>query len=261
MDLKLKGARVLVTGGSRGIGLATALAFAAEGAVPIIASRSAESLQSALAAILNETGVTAEAVTADLGTPEGIQSLATQAGDIDILINNAGAIPGGSLAEVGDAKWRQAWDLKLYGYINLVREMLPMMEKRGSGVIANIIGMAGMAPRSEYICGSTANAALIAFTQAIGATSPRHGVRVFGINPSPTRSDRMEGMLRAQATKKFNDESRWMELTSALPFGRLTEPTEIANLTVFSCSPLSAYLSGTVINVDGGQMYASPQPA
>jgi 3-oxoacyl-[acyl-carrier protein] reductase len=259
MDLKLHGTRVLVTGSSKGIGLSIAVAFALEGAVPIIVSRSANALEGALAVIKQETGVAAQAVTADLANAGGINTLMSHAGEIDILVNNAGAIPGGSLADVDDAKWRQAWELKLFGYINLVREVLPMMEKRGRGVIANIIGMAGAAPRNDYICGSTANAALMAFTQAVGAASPRRGVRVFGINPSPTRSDRMEGMLRAQATKKFNDENRWMELTAGLPFGRLTEPKEIADLVVFSCSPLSAYLSGTVLNVDGGQMYASPQ--
>lgn len=259
MDLQLQDQRVLVTGGSKGIGLAIAIAFAREGAVPVIVSRSDDVLHSALAAIKAKTGVSGQAVAADLGTSVGIQTLLAGAGQIDILVNNAGAIPGGSLADVDDAKWRQAWDLKLFGYINLVREVLPLMEQRGSGVIANIIGMAGAAPRSEYVCGSTANAALIAFTQAVGATSPRKGVRVFGINPSPTRSDRMEGMLRNQSTKKLGDAERWMELTSGMPFGRLTEPKEIADLTVFSCSPLAGYLSGTVINVDGGQMYASPR--
>ncbi len=259
MDLKLHGQRVLITGGSKGIGLAIATSFAREGAVPIIVSRSAEALEQAALAVHKATGVVAQTIAADLGTSAGIDSLMALAGDVDILVNNAGAIPGGSLADVDDAKWRQAWELKLFGYINLVRAVLPSMERRGAGVIANIIGMAGAAPRNEYICGSTANAALMAFTQAVGAASPRRGVRVFGINPSPTRSDRMEGMLRAQAVKKLDDEGRWMELTAGLPFGRLTEPCEIADLTVFSCSPLSAYLSGTVINVDGGQMYATPQ--
>ena len=84
------------------------------------------------------------------------------------------------------------------------------------------------------------------------------GVRVFGVNPSPTRSDRMETMMRAQATRKLGDENRWMELTKNLPFGRLMEPSEVADMTVFGCSPLAAYLSGTVINMDGGQSYASP---
>ena len=258
MDLNFKGQRVVVTGGSRGIGLAVAMRFAREGALPVLVSRSAESLASATAAIEQAAGVTAETHALDLSVSEGIVKLMAVVGQVDILVNNAGAIPGGSLADVGDEKWRNAWELKLFGYINLVRAVLPTMEQRGSGVICNIIGMAGAVPRAEYLCGSTANAALMAFTNAIGATSPRAGIRVFGINPSPTRSDRMETMMRAQAIKKLGDEDRWMELTKGLPFGRLMEPTEVADLTVFGCSPLAGYLSGTVINLDGGQAYASP---
>lgn len=259
MDLKLKGQRVLVTGGSKGIGFAIAMAFAREGAEPILVSRSAEVLGQAGAAIKKQTGVAAQTLALDMGLPDAEKSLVAQAGHIDILVNNAGAIPGGSLTDIDDARWRNAWELKLFGYINLIRAVLPAMEARGNGVIANIIGMAGAAPRNEYICGSTANAALMAFTQAIGAASPRKGVRVFGINPSPTRSDRMETMLRSQAAQKLGDENRWMELTAKLPFGRMTEPQEIADLAAFCCSPLAGYLSGTVINVDGGQMYATPQ--
>jgi 3-oxoacyl-[acyl-carrier protein] reductase len=258
MDLQLKGKRAVITGGSKGIGLAIAMRFAKEGAIPILVSRTTEVLEKAALAIQQETGIHAQTLTLDLATNSGIAQLMSRAGDIDILVNNAGAIPGGSLTDVSDDKWRQAWELKLFGYINLIRAVLPVMEQRGSGVISNIIGMAGAVPRAEYICGSTANAALMAFTQAVGGTSPRKGVRVFGINPSPTRSDRMEGMLRLQATKKLGDENRWLELTAGLPFGRMTEPTEIADLTVFSCSPLAGYLSGTVLNIDGGQSFASP---
>jgi 3-oxoacyl-[acyl-carrier protein] reductase len=258
MDLQLKGKRAVITGGSKGIGLAIAMRFAKEGAIPILVSRTTDVLEKAALAIQQETGILAQTLTLDLATNAGITQLMSRAGDIDILVNNAGAIPGGSLTDVSDDKWRQAWELKLFGYINLIRAVLPVMEQRGSGVISNIIGMAGAVPRAEYICGSTANAALMAFTQAVGGTSPRKGVRVFGINPSPTRSDRMEGMLRLQATKKLGDENRWLELTAGLPFGRMTEPTEIADLTVFSCSPLAGYLSGTVLNIDGGQSFASP---
>lgn len=257
MDLQLKNKRAVVTGGSKGIGLAIAMRFAREGAVPILVSRTQEGLDKAAAAIAKETGVTAQTVAADLGTPAGIDKLVAAAGQVDVLVNNAGAIPGGSLADVADDRWRQSWELKLFGYINLVRAVLPAMEQRGSGVICNIIGMAGAAARAEYICGSTANAALMAFTQGVGGASPRKGVRVFGINPSPTRSDRMETMMRANAAKKLGDENKWMELTKALPFGRMAEPQEVADLAVFSCSPLAGYLSGTVINVDGGQFYAS----
>ena len=256
MDLQLKGKRVLVTGGSKGIGLAVAMAYAAEGATPIITSRDAANLASAKAAIESKYSVKCETIECDLGAPKSAEALFEKVGQVDILINNAGAIPGGTLADINEERWRQAWELKLFGYINLTRIYLASMEKQGSGVIGNIIGMAGAAPRAEYVCGVTANAALMAFTQATGATSHKPGVRVFGINPSPTRSDRMENMMKANAKNKLGDEARWTELTQKLPFGRMTEPDEIAHLTVFCSSTLCGYLSGSVINVDGGQMFA-----
>ncbi len=256
MDLQLKGKKVLITGGSKGIGLAVATAYAAEGATPVITSRDAANLASAKAAIESKYGVKCETVECDLGAPKSAEALFEKVGEVDILINNAGAIPGGILADINEERWRQAWELKLFGYINLTRVYLASMEKKGSGIIGNIIGMAGAAPRAEYVCGVTANAALMAFTQAVGATSHKNGIRVFGINPSPTRSDRMESMMKANAKNKLGDESRWTELTQKLPFGRMTEPDEIAHLTVFCSSTLCGYLSGSVINVDGGQMFA-----
>ncbi|MFZ2737391.1 MAG: short-chain dehydrogenase/reductase [Burkholderiaceae bacterium] len=258
MDLQLQGKRVLITGGSKGIGLAIAQAFAAEGAKPILVSRMRANLDHAIKVIKEQLKVEVEVVESDLSQPNSAIALYQQVGEVDVLVNNAGAIPGGNIHDVVEEKWRQAWDLKLYSYVNLTRAFLPSMEKRGSGVIANIIGMAGAAPRYEYICGSAANAALIAFTQALGGGSVRDGVRVFGINPSPTRSDRMQGMLQQQATNKLGDASRWHELTLGLPFGRLAEPDEMAKLTVFCASPLCGYLSGSVINVDGGQMFTTP---
>jgi 3-oxoacyl-[acyl-carrier protein] reductase len=259
MNLQLDGKKVLVTGGSKGIGLAIAESFAAEGALPVLVSRDAANLQKAAEIIQSKHGVKAQVIAADLSAPGACDALAKQAGEVDILVNNAGAIPGGTLTDVTEDRWRQAWDLKVYSYINLTRAYLPLMEKRGSGVIVNIIGMAGAAPRAEYICGAVANAGLMAFTQGLGGASVRQGVRVFGINPSPTRSDRMQGMLSQQAQNKLGDASRWMELTQKLPFGRMAEPDEIANLAVFCASPRCGYLSGTVLNVDGGQNFATPQ--
>lgn len=256
MDLELQGKRVVITGGSKGIGLATALSFAREGAQPVIVARSERGLADARAALRRDTGRDVETLAADLSTTDGIGLLASAAADCDILVDNAGAIPGGSLLELDDEHWRAAWELKLFGYIDLTRRMLPVMQSRGSGVIANIIGMAGAAPRFDYLCGSTANAALIAFTRAVGAASVRHGVRVFGVNPSLTHSDRMETLLRRQAVQKWGDDSRWAEQTRELPFGRAIHAREIADLTVFGCSVRAGYLSGTVIDVDGGQLYA-----
>ena len=255
MDLKLKGLRVVITGGSKGIGLAVAHSFAKEGAQPILVSRTLSSLQSAAKEIKAQSGMDCELLAADMASRGSAKSLIEQCGNIDILVNNAGAIPGGTVLDIDEDRWREAWELKVFGYINLVREVLPQMQANKKGVIANIIGMAGAAPRNAYLCGSTANAALIAFTQAVGGASVAHGVRVFGVNPSPTRSERMQTMLQAQAQKKFEDASRWMELTQSMPFGRMAEPQELADLTTFCCSPLAGYLSGSVINVDGGQMY------
>ena len=258
MELGLRDQKVLITGGSKGIGLAIAQSFAAEGAHPILVSRERANLDAALAQIRAAHGVDATAVAADLAAPGACERLAQEVGEIDILVNNAGAIPGGSLHDIDEARWRQAWELKLFSYINLTRAYLPRMEARGRGVIVNIIGMAGAAPRYEYICGSTANAALMAFTQGLGGASVHKGVRVLGINPSPTRSDRMQGMLSQQAQTKLGDANRWMELTRTLPFGRLAEPDEIAHLAVFCASPRCGYLSGTVLHVDGGQNFATP---
>ncbi len=256
MNLQIADKQVVVTGGSKGIGLAIALQFAREGAKPVLVSRNRENLTHALSRFATEKLPDPQIAEIDLSVTGSDGALFDHFPNADILVNNAGAIPGGSIHDISEEVWRSAWELKLFGYINLTRHYLAAMEARGHGVICNIIGMAGVAPRYEYICGSVANGALIAFTNGIGAGSVRKGVRVFGINPSPTRSDRIEGVLKQQATSKLGDASRWQEMIQKLPFGRLAEPDEIAGLTVYCCSPQCGYLSGTVLNVDGGQFYA-----
>lgn len=257
MDLQLKDKRVLVTGASRGIGLTIALAFAREGARPVLVARDQANLDKALATFASAGHARPETVLLDLSVSGSSEALQQQVGEVDILVNNAGAIPGGDIQAVNEARWRQAWELKVLGYINMTRVFLPLMQARSQGVICNIIGLAGAMPRADYICGSTGNAALMAFTHAIGGDSLKQGVRVFGINPAPTRSDRMQGLLEQQATKLLGDAARWRELTGRYPLGRLAEPSEIAELAVFCSSPLCSYLSGSVINVEGGQMYAT----
>ena len=257
MDLGLKGKRVLITGASKGIGLACALAYSLEGAQPILAARNEEALKVAVREIRGRSGVEVTYHVADLATPSGIEGLVNAVGDLDILVNNAGAIPGGSLDMLTDARWREAWELKLFGYINLTRAILPRMQESKRGVIVNVIGMAGASPKAEYICGGMANAALIALTRALGGESPLHGVRVFGINPSQTKTERTTTPARLRALATLGDEGRWEELMQGLPFGRLMDAEEVANLVVFGSSERAGYLSGTVIDLDGGQMYAS----
>lgn len=254
MDLKLEGRNVLITGASKGIGLACAESFAREGARLVITGRDKKRLQEAEAG-LRAKGAEVISFVGDLALEEERGRLHREHGDVDILVNNAGAIPGGNLFDLPIARWQEAWQLKVFGYIHLTQLYLATMRKRASGAIVNIIGMAGQEPRFDYICGSAANAALIAFTRAAGAQSVDWNVRVLGINPSPTRTDRIETLLRKKAQDSVGDAERWQEGLSSLPFGRLTEASEIADLTAMLASPVTSYLSGTVIDVDGGQSY------
>jgi NAD(P)-dependent dehydrogenase (short-subunit alcohol dehydrogenase family) len=132
---------------------------------------------------------------------------------------------------------------------------LPGMEAKRAGVICNIIGMAGRAPRAGYICGGTGNAALIAFTSALGGAAQEAGVRVFGINPAATATDRMITQARVNAKLKFGDEDRWAETLTGLPYGRPIEAKEIADLAAFLASSRGGYVNGTVVDVDGGGMF------
>jgi NAD(P)-dependent dehydrogenase (short-subunit alcohol dehydrogenase family) len=253
MDLHLAGRAVLITGGSKGIGYACAEAFAAERCRLHIAARNAETLTAARERLRARFNVPVETHPVDLNTGEAARALIEACQDVDILVNNAGAIPRGDISTMDEAKWRAAWDLKVFGYINTTRAMLAKMYARKRGVIVNIIGLAGELPMYDYVTGSMGNASLMQFTRAIGSRSVDHGVRVVAINPPATRTDRMVTLMRSQAEKQFGDPERWPELTRHLPFGRPCEPQEIADLAVFLASDRSAYTSGVVFSVDGGQ--------
>jgi 3-oxoacyl-[acyl-carrier protein] reductase len=257
MDLNLRGRKALVTGASKGIGYATARCLAQEGCDVVLVSRTAADLEAARERILRESNVAVTVEPSDMSDGKNAPALAQKYPEIDILVNNAGAIPGGTLEEIDEARWRTAWDLKVFGYINLTREYFRLMKARGKGVIVNIIGSAGEKMNSGYIAGSAGNASLMAFTRALGAAAPEVSLRVVGINPGPVATDRHVTLMRKQAQDKLGDPERWRELTKTLPFGRAAKPEEIAAMAAFLASDQSAFTTGTIITIDGGLAHRS----
>ena len=252
MDLKLSGKTVLITGGSRGIGFACAMGFAAEGCSVHIASRSKESLEAAREKIRARHNVPVEIHPADFSRGDTARAVVEAVGHADILVNNAGAIPRGDIFGMTEPRWRDSWELKVFGYVNATRAMLEKMYARKAGVVVNVIGLAGESFNYDYVAGTMGNAGLMAFTRAVGSKSVDHGVRVVAINPPGTRTDRMTTLLRSEAQQKLGDAERWPELTRHLPFGRPAEPEEVADLAVFLASPRASYISGVVMTLDAG---------
>ena len=252
MDLELAGKTALVTGASKGIGRASAEAFAREGCNVILVSRNAADLEAARARIAAAANVRVDVFPVDLSDGRNVDRLAKAHPAIDILVNNAGAIPGGSLQEIDEARWRGAWDLKVFGYINMCRAYYALMKKRQAGVIVNVIGAAAQTKDPEYICGVAGNASLAAFSQSLGSASVRDGVRVVALHPGPVATDRLVTLMRKKAQDKTGDPENWRDLVKPLPFGRAAQPEEIASAVVFLASERSGYTSGSVVTIDAG---------
>src|SRR5215475_895968 len=252
MDLHLRGKRVLITGASKGIGAAAAESFAEEVCHLRLAARSGDQLKALADRLRSQHQIDAATHVTDLRKGEDLQRLAKDASDVDILVNNAGDIPGGSIDKIDEATWRHAWELKVFGYINLSRLVYAQMKARGHGVIINDIGAAGEKFDANYICGSAGNAALMAFTRALGGKSLADNIRVVGINPGPVGTDRHVTLLRTRAKHQFGDESRYGEFQKGLPLGRPAHPREIGDLMAFLASDRSGYTSGVIFTVDGG---------
>jgi hypothetical protein len=252
MELGLKGRTAVITGASKGIGFAVARGLAAEGCSVHLVARSQATLEAAAVKIRSEHKVAVGVHALDLARSETIATLLEATGTPDILVNNAGAIPGGDLQAVDEARWRAAWDLKVFGYINMSRAYYAAMKKRGRGVIVNVTGLAADRLDSGYIAGSTGNAGLNAFTRTLGSYSLEDGIRVLGVSPGAVETERLVTLMRTRAADRLGDPERWREFVEGLPLGRPASVEEIANVVVFAASDRASYLSGTVITVDGG---------
>lgn len=250
MDLGLTGRHALITGASKGIGYATAESLAREGCHVHLASRTEADLESARDRIVARHGVEVTIHPCDLSSGDAARALVAACPNVEILVNNAGAIPGGDIHDIPEERWREAWDLKVFGYQNMCRAMLTEMSRRERGVIVNVIGAAGEAPSPGYIAGSAGNASIMAMTRALGATSRSYGVRVVGINPGLIVTDRLITLNRTWAEKELGDPERWREmLDQTYPPG---QPEHIGDMVAFLASDRSANTTGTIITIDGG---------
>jgi len=252
MDLQLGGKRVLITGASQGIGEGLAHAFAGEGCHLHLTARSAEKLDSLRTDIETQHKVKVTSTAIDMTERDAPERIVNEAGDVDILINNAGVIPSGTIFDISADKWRDGWALKGFGYADMIRLVYPRMKQRGGGVILNNIGNGGEICDPQYIEGAAGNASIMAMTRALGGSSLDDNIRVVGVSPGPVDTTRIYNMLRKFAENTLGDPTRYSELLEKYPLQRPARIHEITDLFLFLASFRSGYTSGTVITVDGG---------
>lgn len=252
MNLGHEGKRVLITGGSKGIGLACALGFAAEGAKIAICSRSQQNLDQALKRLPGTLGVAADCSSADAAQAM-VERVEAELGPIDILVNSAGAARRAQPKDLTPALWRAAMDAKYFSTINVLDPVIKRMAQRGSGVIVNIIGTGGKMASPVHLAGGAANAALMLATAGLGTTYAPSGVRVVGISPALTETDRvLEGLAVDAAAGNITIEAARARSIEKIPLGRMATPEDIANSVLFLASDRAGYITGTTIAVDGG---------
>ena len=251
MDLGLKGRNVLITGGSKGIGLACARLFRAEGARVAITSRSQANLDAAKKA-LGECHCVAADLTDAAAAAKMVEEVESGFGSIDILVNSAGAAKRTPVAELSPTAWRAAMDAKYFTYIHVIDPLIKKMAARNRGVVINVIGQGGKVPTTTHLGGGAANAALMLATAGLATAYASKGIRVVGLNPGLTATERVaEGMKADARSQGISEDEALKRAVQRLPMGRLAEAEEIANVVVFAASDKGAFLTGANISMDG----------
>jgi NAD(P)-dependent dehydrogenase (short-subunit alcohol dehydrogenase family) len=254
MNLDLGGKNVLVTGGSKGIGFACARAFLAEGARVAIVSRAQVNIDHACGQLPKVLGLAADLTDADQAA-QVVQQVTRAFGSIDILVNSAGAAKRTPADELSPAAYRAAMDAKYFSYINVIDPSVKEMAARGAGVIVNIIGNGGKIASPIHIAGGAANAALMLVTAGLANAYAAKGVRVVGLNPALTNTERVTEGLRADARHSGISEAEARQKSVArIPLGRMAEPEDVADATLFLASHRAGYITGVTITMDGAQI-------
>ena len=261
IDLRLRGKVAVITGGSRGLGAASARLMAAEGAKLSLVARSEAELD-AFASELREThGAEILVVPADLtdpGAPDDVAARTLEAyGRIDVLINSAGAAQGGIFWDIPDQVWDDAYALKFMGTVRMMRSVLPAMRARKYGRIVTVVGDTGKQPRARLLPGAFVNAGLLAVTKGLADEVAADGISVNAVNPGPTRTERVATLfanLARDTGRSLEDIEK--DFTEDSPFGTIGDPEEVARMIVLLASDAASNITGSSITTDGGRSRA-----
>jgi 3-oxoacyl-[acyl-carrier protein] reductase len=253
MKLELTGKVAIVTGASRGIGRAIALAMAAEGARLVLVARSRDLLDEMAGSLKVDCLVQAVDLREPGAPANMIDAAIAHFGQLDMLVNNAGATLRGDFLSLSDQDWADGFALKFFGAMRMCRAAWPQLIL-SQGCIVNIVGIGGRTGSAEFAIGGSVNAALLNLTKVLADRGVKDGVRVNAINPGSIATERLQKRIRSYASEHNLDESlAARELAKTLQIGRFGEPDEIARAAVFLASPQSAFIHGAILDVDGGQ--------
>jgi NAD(P)-dependent dehydrogenase (short-subunit alcohol dehydrogenase family) len=256
MDLHLSGKHILITGGSKGIGLACAEAFLAEGARVSLVSRSAANLARASHHLASQGAARVQTHAADLTQPDSAKAALDAAvaafGPVDVLVNSAGAAKRTPAPELTPQVWQDAMQAKYFSYINMIDPVIKQMAQRGQGSIVNVVGNGGKVPSAIHLAGGAANAALMLATAGLANAYASQGIRVNAINPGLTRTDRLqEGMAADARLQGIEAEEAMKRAMAKIPMGRMAEPEEMARVVLFLASDAASYVTGINMSMDG----------
>lgn len=256
MDLGLKGRTALLTGASRGLGLATAQTLAREGAQIAINSRNPEHLEAARLVLAGE-GIKVLTLPGDVTDPDTPQKLveATVAafGGLDLLFTNTGGPPPRAFEEVDDAAWQQAIDLAFMSHVRLIKAALPHLRLSETPSVLTVTSVSVKQPIPTLVLSNSVRAATIGLTKTLALELGADGIRFNSILPSWTQTARVEQLLQDRANRNgtsVDEEMAAQNAQSAL--GRMATPQEFANAAAFLLSPAASYLTGVMLTVDGG---------
>ncbi len=257
MDIGLKGKRALVTGASRGLGYATALALAKEGCQVVINSRDEGKVKAAVEKITVETGAQVTGLAGDIGKEVTIQNLISKAvealGGLDLLVTNAGGPPPGPFEAHDEAAWQKAVELSLMSHVRLIRAALPYLRKSDAASVLTVTSISVKQPVENLILSNSVRGATVGLTKSLAIELGKDGIRFNSILPGWTETERVVELMKARAAaNKSTVEEEALKQAAACPLGRMGRPEEFANAAIFLLSPAASYITGVMLNVDGG---------